>query len=333
MRRMSRIEPMTPREHLRLGDALGRGVRKARGDQRRAEVRLVRDADRLPVTRRLATADRGEAVAVDRVVHDPHGGLAVDLDGDRDSVARGARRGSWWSRRSGRRPSARRWSSRRSRPPRRGSRRRVARARIPSTIRRSHASSTSETMSVADDFVRTRERGSPRRSSESPAASAARSLASSSRGASSVTAAPAVDRPRATRAARLVWFSHRFGSSPSTRHTWSHVSRTGTPLPLRARSGAEHQHDAVALDPALGLDPEVIPATRELAPQRQHLRAPAVEVAVRDGRRRVPFDVLGQLVEGGLVFAPIEQLQAASDALQGIDRRSYVAIVAAWPPT
>ncbi len=63
-------------------------VREARGDQRRAELGLVRDADRLPVAGRLAAADGGEAVAVERVVHDPHGGLAVDLDRDRDPVAR-----------------------------------------------------------------------------------------------------------------------------------------------------------------------------------------------------------------------------------------------------
>ena len=50
--------------------------------------------------------------------------------------------------------------------------------RMPSTISRSHASSTSETMSVADDFVRTSERGWPSRSSESSAARAASSSAS-----------------------------------------------------------------------------------------------------------------------------------------------------------
>ena len=51
-------------------------------------------------------------------------------------------------------------------------------ARMPSTISRSQASSTSETMSVAEDFVRTSARGSRRRSSESAAAAPASRSAS-----------------------------------------------------------------------------------------------------------------------------------------------------------
>ena len=75
-------------------------------------------------------------------------------------------------------------------------------------------------MSVADDFVRTRERGWPSRSSESPAASAARSLGEREQRSELGHAALRLESGRRARlAARSVWFSQRTGSSPSTRHT------------------------------------------------------------------------------------------------------------------
>ena len=69
-----------------------------------------------------------------------------------------------------------------------------------------------------------------------------------------------------------------------------------------------------------GHDPEVVPAIGELAPEPQDLVAPAVEPAVGDGRRGVPFDLLGELGDRGLVVAAVEQLKAVSDALQATDR-------------
>ena len=78
-------------------------------------------------------------------------------------------------------------------------------ARIPSTISRSQASSTSVTTSVPVDFVRTSERGSRRRSSESAPALSASSTASasSSRGSASTAQVSPLAAARRARAPLL----------------------------------------------------------------------------------------------------------------------------------
>ena len=100
----------------------------------RAEPSSVcaRDLDRRarcgsPVRRR----EGGVAVAVDRVGDDADGGLAVDLDGDRDPVAGMAVEVVGRAVDRVDHPANARGAGRRSRPPRRGSRRRGARCGCP----------------------------------------------------------------------------------------------------------------------------------------------------------------------------------------------------------
>ena len=156
-------------------------------------------------------------------------------------------------------------------------RRRVAPA-DPSTIRRSQASSTSETMSVADDFVRTRGAARPGAPARARPASAARSPARASSGSSSVTLAPAVGRtiagPPGNRSGSR---SERARRPPvaTPGPTYLDGDAASVPRAIRVPSMSTTPSPSTALRD----DPEVSPPIGEAAPEPQALAA-AVKVAV-----------------------------------------------------